>query len=99
MIAGEKILDTLERYGFLQNPLPAAQMTEAGIDRDAVQPTDKGVIVFQRIQGREHLYENILKDILDYTNRLVDGFDKKIVFPLVAEMVTVSIFIVAYIQL
>ena len=29
----------------------------------------------------------------------VDGFDKKVVFPLVAEMLMVSIFIVAYIQL
>lgn len=28
-----------------------------------------------------------------------DGFDKKVVFPLVAEMVMVTIFIVAYIQL
>lgn len=30
---------------------------------------------------------------------IVDGFDKKVVFPLVAEMLMVSIFIVAYIQL
>ena len=29
----------------------------------------------------------------------VDGFDKKVVFPLVAEMLMVSVFVVAYIQL
>ena len=29
----------------------------------------------------------------------IDGFDKKVVFPLIAEMFMVSIFVVAYIQL